>query len=80
MKRLLILLTLLKPIQVRACPNLLIGYSLAVGMAAYARAYGFEVIALQGAGLSWLRAHAPRLRGLCPARHCRHMLYAVGRG
>ncbi|MDB5415308.1 MAG: GDSL-like Lipase/Acylhydrolase family [Rubritepida sp.] len=64
MKRLVILLALLAPVQASACPNLLIGDSLAVGMAAYARADGFQVIARQGAGLSWLRAQAPRCVGI----------------
>lgn len=43
-----------------ACPDILLGDSLAVGMAPYAQALGFEVIAQRGAGLNWLRAQAPR--------------------
>lgn len=43
-----------------ACPDILLGDSLAVGMGPYARALGFEVIAQGGAGLNWLRAQEPR--------------------
>ncbi len=62
-----------------ACPDLLLGDSLALGMAPHARAAGFQVIAQNGAGLPWLRQQAPRcasrlvlvfgtndLRGLAP--------------
>jgi len=44
----------------KACPDILLGDSLAVGMGPYARALGFEVIAQGGAGLNWLRAQEPR--------------------
>ncbi len=60
MARLLILLALLLPVSARACPNLLLGDSLAEGMAPYARADGFQVIAHRGAGISWARTVAPR--------------------
>jgi hypothetical protein len=63
MTRLIILLALLLPVSARACPDLLIGDSLAEGMAAYARADGFEVISRRGAGLSWLRTVASRCVG-----------------
>jgi len=63
MTRLLLLLALLLPVSARACPNLLLGDSLAEGMGPYARADGFQVIARRGAGLSWLRAQAPRCVG-----------------
>jgi hypothetical protein len=43
-----------------ACPDILLGDSLAVGMAPHARAAGFQVIAEQGAGLAWLRRQPPR--------------------
>lgn len=43
-----------------ACPDILLGDSLAVGMGPYAQALGFEVIAQRGAGLAWLRAQEPR--------------------
>lgn len=43
-----------------ACPDILLGDSLAVGMGPYAQALGFEVIAQGGAGLNWLRAQEPR--------------------
>lgn len=46
-----------------ACPDLLLGDSLAVGMAPHARAAGFQVIAQNGAGLPWLRQQAPRCAG-----------------
>lgn len=42
------------------CPDILLGDSLAVGMAPHARALGFQVIAQQGAGLPWLRQQEPR--------------------
>jgi hypothetical protein len=63
MIRIMILLALILPVSARACPDILIGDSLAQGMAPYARADGFQVIARQGAGLSWLRAQAPRCVG-----------------
>lgn len=47
-----------------ACPNLLLGDSLALGMAPHARAAGFEVVARNGAGLPWLRQQEPRCAGL----------------
>lgn len=43
-----------------ACPDILLGDSLAVGMGPYAQALGFEVIAQGGAGINWLRTQAPR--------------------
>ncbi|UPY36312.1 SGNH/GDSL hydrolase family protein [Sediminicoccus sp. KRV36] len=43
-----------------ACPDILLGDSLAVGMAPHARALGFTVIAQQGAGIAWLRQQEPR--------------------
>ncbi|WP_424811656.1 hypothetical protein [Roseococcus sp. YIM B11640] len=43
-----------------ACPDILLGDSLAEGMGPYARELGFEVIAKNGAGISWLRTQAPR--------------------
>lgn len=43
-----------------ACPDLLLGDSLAVGMSAEARAAGYQVLAQEGAGLAWLRQQAPR--------------------
>lgn len=43
----------------QACPDLLLGDSLAVGMAPHARQAGFEVIAQEGAGLAWLRQQQP---------------------
>jgi hypothetical protein len=46
-----------------ACPDVLLGDSLAVGMAPHARAAGFEVIAQNGAGLPWLRQQSPRCVG-----------------
>ncbi len=46
-----------------ACPDVLLGDSLAVGMAPHARAAGFEVIAQNGAGLPWLRQQTPRCTG-----------------
>lgn len=46
-----------------ACPNILIGDSLAVGMAPYARAAGWQVVARTGVGLAWLRAQRPRCAG-----------------
>jgi lysophospholipase L1-like esterase len=62
-----------------ACPDLLLGDSLAVGMAEFARAEGYQVVAQTGAGITWLRQQAPRcvdrlllvfgtndLRGLAP--------------
>lgn len=42
------------------CPDVLLGDSLAVGMAPHAREAGFEVIARGGAGIAWLRQQAPR--------------------
>ena len=63
MRRLLILLALLLPVTGRACPNILLGDSLAEGMAPYARAEGWEVIARRGAGISWARTVAPRCVG-----------------
>ena len=63
-----------------ACPDILLGDSLAIGMAPHARALGFDVIAQQGASLPWLRQQEPRcarrlvlifgtndLRGMSPA-------------
>ena len=63
-----------------ACPDILLGDSLAVGMAPHARALGFTVIAQSGAGIAWLRQQTPRcarrlilvfgtndLRGMTPA-------------
>jgi hypothetical protein len=44
----------------RACPDLLLGDSLAVGMARHAREAGFQVIAQGGAGIAWLRQQPPR--------------------
>lgn len=43
-----------------ACPDILLGDSLAVGMAPHARALGFTVIAQGGAGIAWLRQQEPR--------------------
>ncbi|MDB5412273.1 MAG: GDSL-like Lipase/Acylhydrolase family [Rubritepida sp.] len=43
-----------------ACPDILLGDSLAVGMGPYARTLGFEVIAQGGAAMPWLRAQEPR--------------------
>jgi hypothetical protein len=43
-----------------ACPDILLGDSLAVGMGPYAQALGFEVIAQRGAGLAWLQTQEPR--------------------
>lgn len=63
MIRLLILAVLLLPVTGRACPNILLGDSLAEGMAPYARADGYEVIARSGAGISWARTVAPRCVG-----------------
>jgi hypothetical protein len=63
MTRLLVLLALLLPVTARACPNILLGDSLAEGMAPYARADGYEVIARRGAGISWARTVAPRCVG-----------------
>ena len=63
MRRLLILLALLLPVTGRACPNILLGDSLAEGMAPYARAEGWEVIARRGAGISWARTVGPRCVG-----------------
>ena len=37
------------------CPDILLGDSLALGLAPHARARGFTVIAQQGAGIAWLR-------------------------
>ncbi|MDB5413953.1 MAG: major facilitator superfamily protein [Rubritepida sp.] len=64
-----------------ACPDILLGDSLAVGMGPYARRTGFEVLARQGVGLAWLRAQHPRcarrlivvigtndVRGMSPAK------------
>lgn len=42
------------------CPDVLLGDSLAVGMAPHAREVGFEVIARGGAGITWLRQQTPR--------------------
>ncbi len=42
------------------CPDILIGDSLAVGMAPHARDAGWEVIARVGAGIAWLRQQDPR--------------------
>lgn len=42
------------------CPDVLLGDSLAVGMAPFAQAQGFEVIARNGAGIAWLRQQEPR--------------------
>jgi hypothetical protein len=42
------------------CPDILLGDSLAVGMAPHARALGFTVIAQSGAGIAWLRQQEPR--------------------
>lgn len=44
----------------RACPDILLGDSLAVGMGKHARGMGFEVIARGGAGIAWLREQTPR--------------------
>jgi hypothetical protein len=63
MTRLLVLMLLLLPIGAHACPNVLIGDSLAQGMAPFARADGYQVIARRGAGLMWLRGQAPRCVG-----------------
>lgn len=43
-----------------ACPDILLGDSLAIGLAPHARALGFTVIAQQGAGIAWLRQQEPR--------------------
>lgn len=43
-----------------ACPDVLLGDSLALGLAPHARALGFTVIAQQGAGIAWLRQQEPR--------------------
>lgn len=43
-----------------ACPDILLGDSLALGLAPHARALGFTVIAQQGAGIAWLRQQEPR--------------------
>lgn len=42
------------------CPDILLGDSLAIGMAPHARARGFQIIAQQGAGIAWLRQQEPR--------------------
>ncbi|NGM20981.1 SGNH/GDSL hydrolase family protein [Roseomonas stagni] len=42
------------------CPDVLLGDSLAVGMAPFAQAQGFQVIARGGAGITWLRQQEPR--------------------
>ncbi|WP_439595512.1 SGNH/GDSL hydrolase family protein [Falsiroseomonas sp.] len=63
LRRLLVLAGLLLPAPAWACPDLLLGDSLAVGMAPYARAAGYEVVAQTGAGLPWLRQQAPRCVG-----------------
>lgn len=47
-----------------ACPDMLVGDSLAVGMAPAARAAGWTVLARTGVGVSWLGAQRPR----CAAR------------
>jgi hypothetical protein len=44
----------------RACGDILLGDSLAVGMGTAAREMGFEVIAREGAGIGWLREQTPR--------------------
>lgn len=58
---LLVGVLLLQPARAQtACPDILLGDSLAVGMAPHARALGFQVIAQQGAGIGWLRQQEPR--------------------
>ena len=42
------------------CRDVLMGDSLAVGMGPYARETGFEVVARQGVGISWLTTQRPR--------------------
>ncbi|HEY4253081.1 MAG TPA: SGNH/GDSL hydrolase family protein [Roseomonas sp.] len=42
-----------------ACPDILLGDSLAVGMGPHAREAGFLVIAQTGAGIAWLREQRP---------------------
>lgn len=44
----------------RACPDILLGDSLAIGMGEHARETGFHVIARNGAGMTWLREVPPR--------------------
>lgn len=48
------------PTTSAACPDILLGDSLALGMAPHARALGFTVVAQQGAGIAWLRQQEPR--------------------
>lgn len=56
-----ILALLALPARAQAqCPDILLGDSLALGLAPHARALGFTVIAQQGAGLAWLRQQEPR--------------------
>lgn len=57
---LLVLLLAPPPAWARGCPDVLLGDSLAVGMATPAREAGFQVIAQEGAGIAWLRQQAPR--------------------
>lgn len=55
------MLLVAQPSLARAtCPDVLLGDSLAVGMASYARQAGFLVIARNGAGLAWLQDQTPR--------------------
>jgi lysophospholipase L1-like esterase len=43
-----------------ACPDILLGDSLAQGLAPHARSLGFTVIAQQGGGMAWLHQQEPR--------------------
>lgn len=47
------------PLTTHACPNILVGDSLAVGMSPYASQSGFQVVAREGAGVAWLRRQKP---------------------
>lgn len=58
MRAILILLALASP-AAASCPDMLVGDSLAQGMASYARTAGFTVLAQRGAGLAWVRAQRP---------------------
>lgn len=58
----------LDPARSAACPDILLGDSLALGLAPHARALGFTVIAQQGAGIAWLRQQEAR---------CAHRLILV---
>jgi len=59
---LLVALFLIQPGRAQsACPDILLGDSLAIGMAPHARALGFQVIAQQGACVASFSSSAPMI-------------------